>query len=108
MSMVLKDISDELLPLFAQVTFRDKPLSHYLLNTEAGGKKPGTHPEDEGQHMAGSSQEALTTGLLFLSADMPNPSLSSTYILSDISFRATPTNREGRQAVTEAWLFLCQ
>ncbi|XP_037632499.1 ankyrin repeat domain-containing protein 31-like isoform X3 [Sebastes umbrosus] len=44
-----------------KVTFRDKPLSHYLLNTEAGGKKPGTHPEDEGQHMAGSSQEALTT-----------------------------------------------
>lgn len=58
------DISDELLSLLAQVTFRDKPLSYYLLNMEAAGNAPQTCPEDDVQHCrAGSAQEELLTGL---------------------------------------------
>lgn len=77
---MLKYISDELFPLFAQVKFRDKPLSYYLLNMEAEGNTPQTRPEDDVRHCrAGPTQEALTTGLLFLSAEMHN--LSSSNIL---------------------------
>lgn len=74
MSVVLKDISDELLSLFAQVMFRDKPLSSYLLNIEAEGNKGQTGPDYDVQLCrAASSEEALTTGLLCLSADMLTP-----------------------------------
>uniref|UniRef100_A0A8C4IR37 Ankyrin repeat domain-containing protein 31 n=2 Tax=Dicentrarchus labrax TaxID=13489 RepID=A0A8C4IR37_DICLA len=45
-----------------KVTFRDKPLSHYLLNMETEGNTPETYPEDDVQHWkAGSSREMLTT-----------------------------------------------
>ncbi|XP_076586584.1 ankyrin repeat domain-containing protein 31-like [Chaetodon auriga] len=45
-----------------KVTFRDKPLSYYLLNWEAEGNTPQTCPEDVVLHCrAGSSQGALTT-----------------------------------------------
>ncbi|XP_059192326.1 ankyrin repeat domain-containing protein 31-like [Centropristis striata] len=45
-----------------KVTFRDKPLSYYLLNMEAEGHKPQTCPEDDPQHCStASSQEELTT-----------------------------------------------
>ncbi|XP_049906341.1 26S proteasome non-ATPase regulatory subunit 10-like [Epinephelus moara] len=44
------------------VTFRDKPLSHYLLNIEAEETKPQTHHEDNVQHCrASSSQRVLFT-----------------------------------------------
>ncbi|XP_049434742.1 ankyrin repeat domain-containing protein 31-like isoform X2 [Epinephelus fuscoguttatus] len=45
-----------------KVTFRDKPLSHYLLNIEAEETKPQTHHEDNVQHCrASSSQRVLFT-----------------------------------------------
>ncbi|XP_035514600.1 uncharacterized protein LOC118325864 [Morone saxatilis] len=45
-----------------KVTFRDKPLSHYLLNMETEGNTPQTYPEDDVQHLkAVSSWEMLTT-----------------------------------------------
>ncbi|KAM3610331.1 uncharacterized protein V6R79_002392 [Siganus canaliculatus] len=48
-----------------KVTFRDKPLSSYLLNTEANGSTPQTCPNvDAQQRMAGSSQEELTADIL--------------------------------------------
>ncbi|KAM7416996.1 hypothetical protein PAMA_018871 [Pampus argenteus] len=45
-----------------QVTFRDNPLSYYLLNMESDGNRPQTCPEEDVQHRSASStQEALTT-----------------------------------------------
>ncbi|XP_044052872.1 ankyrin repeat domain-containing protein 31-like isoform X2 [Siniperca chuatsi] len=45
-----------------KVTYRDKPLSYYLVNMEAEGNTPQTHPEDDAQRCrAGSSQEAPIT-----------------------------------------------
>lgn len=72
------NISDELLPLL-QVTFRDKPLSHYVLNTEAAGHPPqtcsGDHVDVE-QCQAASPLEPALTGLYFLSADTYSPHTS--------------------------------
>ncbi|KAM7392206.1 hypothetical protein PAMP_022835 [Pampus punctatissimus] len=45
-----------------QVTFRDNPLSYYLLNMESDGNRPQTCPEEDVQHCSASTtQEALTT-----------------------------------------------
>lgn len=58
----------EPLPLFSQVTFKDMPLSYYLMNMEAEGNTPQTCLDDSIQHYRPCSpQELLRTGLLFLS-----------------------------------------
>eukprot|EP00064_Thunnus_orientalis_P003338 superscaffoldBa00000268_g3347 len=45
-----------------KVTFRDKPLSHYLLNTESEGNAPQMCPEEDVQLCSDrSTQETLTT-----------------------------------------------
>ncbi|XP_056232840.1 ankyrin repeat domain-containing protein 31-like isoform X2 [Seriola aureovittata] len=45
-----------------KVTFRDQPLSHYLLNMEAEGNSTQTNPKDDDQHCrAASPQNTLTT-----------------------------------------------
>lgn len=94
MSVVLEDISDEVLPLFAQVMFKDKPLSYYLFKMEGEGNTPQTPPEDDLQHCrAAASPKALTTGLLFQSADLPCPGLSSTYILP-LTFPSFPSSNK--------------
>lgn len=57
-------ISDELLSLLAQVTYRDKPLSYYLLNMEAAANTQLTCAEDDvPQCRTGCSQEEVLTGL---------------------------------------------
>lgn len=61
--------------------FGDKPLSHYLLGTEAAGNTLQARPQHDVQTcQVGSSAEEPLAGLYFLSADMYNPTYNSTYI----------------------------
>lgn len=92
------------------MTFRDKPLSYYLLNMEAAGNRPQTCPEDEVQHCrAGSSQKELLTGLWFLSLDVRKPAqLSATYILP-VTFpseKVIQIKRAGRQPLMHGFFFV--
>lgn len=102
MSVELKQISNELPPLLAQVTFRDKPLSYYLLNTEAAGNRPRTCLEDDVQRCrARSCQEELLTGLWFLSADILKPAQPSTTYILPVTFpsdQVRKIRRAGGQA----------
>lgn len=96
---LLLKIYDALLPLL-QVKFRDKPLSHYLLNTELADHLPQTRSEDHvdvQRCQAGAPLEPALTGLYFPSAEDYNPYTSC--------LRCLLLNEA---ASTDVSLFLCQ
>lgn len=78
-SLLLLILAYDELRLLLQVTFRDQPLSDYLLSREAAGPPPQACSEDHADaelRQAASPPEPELTGLYFLSAHTFSPHTS--------------------------------